>query len=285
MILLLYGPNEYAREQKVRELIISKRAQYPHAPYSSFLGDDEMVCERMELFVFESGLFSGGKKIALVRNPAACVKQNEDLWKRICMRSQNDEVLLIFSQQTSVKSSSRECEWTAGAEYKAQFFQEYTDIDAIRILLDEAQKLSCSLDRAAAMKIYSYASKDMFGAVQEVRRLTLLNTPITPTFLKSLPEYGESMAVYEFAHTICQSHAELHRHNTDKHGSTSSLAKRLTLWEYMRAQRVDPYLLFGYLAKMARKKSLINALARADELVKSGRLEIEQALEEIVIRG
>jgi hypothetical protein len=86
--------------------------------------------------------------------------------------------------------------------------------------------------------------------------------------MHSLPEYTEERAVYEFARAVCD-HAPLQ--------------KRLLLWEYMCLQKADPYMLFGYMAKMARKKSLIHALARADEMVKTGKLEMEQALEKIVI--
>jgi hypothetical protein len=40
MLLLLYGPNDYAREQKARDIIDTKKKQYPDAPYKVFNGDD-----------------------------------------------------------------------------------------------------------------------------------------------------------------------------------------------------------------------------------------------------
>lgn len=270
MIIFLYGPNEYGRSQKAQELVDSKRAQYPDAPYKLFWGDDEKACENIESFVFESGLFSEGKKIALVSNPAACVSHKEDLWKRICARAQKDDILFILSQHATSRNAPKIFELVEGVQYKAQFFKEYTDAEAIKVILEKAQRLHCLLDRTAAARIYAYAAKNMFGAVQEIRRLALLGVPITPAFLRSLPEYGESIAIYEFARAVS--------YGTD-------MSQRLTLWEYMRAQRVDPYLLFGYLAKMARNTSLIADLARADEMVKSGRLEIEQALEKVIIGG
>ncbi len=269
MMILLYGPNTYERDRKAQELISAARSKYSDASYEVISGDDENDIERTRDFLSETGLFSGGKKVLYLRGLLAI--SGATLLRQVRVSAARDDVLCIFSEDWQKQTLNDDIkEELRGVDYKAQYFAPYTASQATRILITEAEKRGAVLDSTAAQYIYEYAHTNMYEALEEVARLSLLSTSITTPLLRSLPEYADSMSVFEFARTIT---------------SSTSLRQRLIVWEHMQLQRIDPYMIFGYLAKMAKKKNLIDALARADILVKSGRLEITQALEEIVISG
>ncbi len=269
MIILLYGPNMYERDKKVDELISAARSKYPDASYEVISGNDEDGMRRAENFLLETGLFSGGKKILYIRNFLAFSDSGISSYLR--ENAIRDDVLCILSEDWQKQILSEEInDVLNGIAYKSQYFAPYTPAQAIHVLVAEAERNGVLLESSAAQRVYTYAHMNMYESLEEVARLSLLSTSITTSLLHSLPEYADSMGVFEFARTIT---------------SSTSLRQRLAVWEYMQFQRVDPYMMFGYLAKMAKRKNLIDALARADVLVKSGRLEITQALEEIVISG
>lgn len=266
MIILLYGPNAYARDEKARELIDSARVKYPHASFEVVFGDDESVYDAHD-FLLGTGLFAGGKKILYIHGVS--LFPQKEVWARACVAALHTDVLCIISENWQKQEhTEKETELLRGVDHKSQFFAPYTSSQATQILCSVAQTHGVTIDIPTATYLYTYAHMDMCGAIQEVDRLSLLTPSITLSVLRTLPEYTESIAVFDFARAIT---------------SSSTLARRLTLWEYMKLQRVDMYMIFGYLAKMAKKQDLITALARADILVKSGRLEIDQALEQVVL--
>ena len=266
MIILLYGPNTYARDEKARELISSARVKYPDAFYEAIFGDDESIYTAYQ-FLSETGLFAGGKKVLYIRN-ASAFSQTE-LWKNARVFATRDNVLCIISEDWQKRDcSEKEKELLRGVDHKMQFFAPYSSSQASHVLATAAQAQGITIEASAAAYIYAYAHMDMEGALQEVARLSLLASSITTSLLYNLPEYAEPVAIFDFARAIT---------------SSAPRVRRLTLWEHMRFQRVDMYMIFGYLAKMAKTQALISALAHADILIKSGRLEIDQALEQIVV--
>ena len=266
MIILLYGPNTYARDEKARELIESARIKYPTASYEVISGDEDGVYQ-VHSFLSETGLFAGGKKILHIRR--ASLFSDLELWMKDREKATRDDVLCIISEDWHTREcSEKELELLIGVDYKMQFFAPYNSLEASRLLAVAAHTQGSTLESSAAALIYAYAHMDMGGALQEIARLSLLTQSITAAVVRTLPEYAESVALFDFARAIT---------------SSATRARRLMLWEYMKFQHVDMYMIFGYLAKMAKKEGLIHALAQADILVKSGRLEIDHALEQIVI--
>jgi DNA polymerase III delta subunit len=162
MILLAYGPNYFARDKKIRELIDAKRIQYPDVFYAVYQGDDPEVNERVWSGVAETGLFSSGKRIIVVHNALVCAKQNEELWKQSMTRATHDDVLCILLEKGTKENKKWEKEITAGAEYKAQFFKPYTQKDACIVLRTLAEECKTTIDVNTAMYIYQTAGEDMY---------------------------------------------------------------------------------------------------------------------------
>ncbi|MCL5012207.1 MAG: hypothetical protein M1320_02160 [Patescibacteria group bacterium] len=267
MVILLYGPNAYARDKKERELIDAARQKYPDALYAVFDMEDEASAQNAYNFLFDTGLFAQGKKIIRLSHINSI--SDISLINRMLQRAQSKDVLCMVHESWPKKELTiAQKKIFLDVTYSDQFFPHYSSTQATKELLYIAHGEGVVLDTSAVARVYVFAGNDMYGAYHELTRLSLLTNHITISFLNTLPEYAETREVFEFARSVV---------------SGGSLPHRLELWEYMKSQHVEPFLIFGYLAKMAKKEPLIRALARADELVKTGRLDMDQALEEIVI--
>ncbi|MFA7201774.1 MAG: hypothetical protein WC099_02170 [Candidatus Paceibacterota bacterium] len=267
MILLLYGPNIYARDKKAHELINAAQKKYPNASFETLFGDDEGSIYVAHQFLLERGLFSGGKKILYVRH--ASVFSQAELWVHARTMATQDDTLCILSEDWHTRNHTKEeASLLDGIDHTAQYFAPYTSSQAASLICSSAKTNGVYIDSVTATYLYTHFRMNIYAVLEEVARLSLFSTSITSSLLRGLPEYAESVAVFDFAQAIV---------------SSTTRAHRLTLWEHMIFQHVDMYMIFGYLAKMAKTQTLIKALARVDILVKSGRLEMDQALEELVI--
>ena len=268
MVILLYGSNAYARDKKERELTRAAQQKYPDVLCAAFDMEDEPSVLNAYNFLFDTGLFAQGKKI--IRLSHIHSAPDISLVNRMLQRACDKDILCIVRESWAKKElTAAQKKIFSDVVHTGQFFLPYNSAQATKELLEIARGKGVVLDASVAVRLYAHAGNDMYGACNELERLSLLTNHITVSALDDLPEYAQTREFFDFARSVVFG---------------ESLPRRLELWEYMKFQRVEPFLVFGYLAKMAKKDPLINALARADELVKSGRLEMDQALEEIVIQ-
>lgn len=270
MLYLLYGPNRYARMRQLRELVGERVKKYPDmAVRSLFMGREGAIEELYDAAASQS-LFESGKRLIIVRGSDEAY--DAELFFRALEHARaSASVIVLIAEDWRKEKLSKEFNrlFKEGGEgVKKQFFEEAEGKKLEAFVAAYAKKEGFSISADAVRFLEAQYKGDLEQIMNEIDRVRFLGRPVTRALLEGLDEYAEQRTLFELTKAF------LFR---------GSVAEKLRSWEFLRLQKFEPFILFNYLAKASSAQPLVENLAKADIRVKSGRLDMDQALVEAML--
>lgn len=264
MIIFLYGPDDWRREQNKKFIIEELKKKHPDLNLAVFDLSEENRLTEFHNFVRNQSIF-GAEKTAVLEN-AFSAEGGDGSEKEIAGElkySERDHSITVLLSERKMPPKafgfllgkptvSQEFEYLAG--------KEWTDF-----INHEARNLGVSLEGLAVNLLTEIYKENTWGAVTELRKLSNLKRGTIR--LKDLEEL--SLDVMPNYWQVFQGL---------KSGSAKS---RLWALERMFLQNEPPPRIFNILASQWREK--FPALAEYDVKIKSGKLDYEEALLDLVI--
>jgi DNA polymerase III delta subunit len=262
MIYLFYGQNEYLRKKKLSIFLDAVLAKHPQTSVKRFYLDEEGQVEDLYDFLSSWTLFGSVKRAAVVRNSKDSF--NLDIFKKILEFILDDkESVLILDENWDKKDIPEDILSLIKEEkIKSYYFEKLSSQESIKLILKEAKALKINIDLQAVNYLFLLSEGNIEVCINEIKKLSFLNKPISLEFLKSLDEYQFNWGIYDFS----------------KIAFDGGIEQKLRFWEIMVYQKTDFYAILNYLAKAAKNLKQIEKIADLDVKIKSGLLEPQQAI-------
>ena len=261
MLIFLYGPDDYRRNQKKREIIaefVKKRSALglrsfdfessdEAAPFEEFAAN-QSIFGTAKLAVIENAFELEAKKLAVLLKPFAARK---------------DINILIASREKPVKALSFLIE-------EPTFSQKFENLEGsawIGFVSTEAERIGFNIDAPAAQFLATVYQGNSWALVTELQKLSSLFSGKKMVTKKDLDEFDLEVAPNYWALITALK-------STDPRN-------RLLAFEKMLALNDPPAKIFNILASQWQEK--IPQLAEYDFAVKSGKLEYEEVLLELLV--
>lgn len=262
MITVLLGPDGYRRAQRARQLIAEFASAHPHAPLLRIDGDAEDAGERFTEFVRSSSLFESRKLVVVEPLFASGTKALADTVKHIA----EDASCVVLIHAGTAPESPFTFLKKEGKGIVVEQYLKLTGAKRDAWLANEAKAQGVTLAPAAMQLLTEAYGSDTWSIATELQKLAsypggrvseadlaALGIETAPDFIGGIrglmaPEVGERLA---------------------------SLARLLASGE--PAQKVFSMLPYWWPARL-------DMFAAYDRGVKSGKLDYEEALTDILIR-
>ena len=268
MIYLFYGPGEYSRQKKLNAFISATLQKQPQTAFKKFSLDEEDELGQLYDFIVPRSLFESAKRVAIIKNSNSVL--DEDIFKRVIILLGADKESALFFNEGWDKGDVPKIiqPLVENGSIKEFYFEKLAESKTKTLLAHEIKARGIRMEIAALEHLLSVFGGDIYACINESEKLSFLNIPITKKLLLSMDEYQEESEIFEFSRSV---------------SSNTTLRERLSLWERLLCQRVDNYRVLNYLAKAAGNLPLIKKIADADVSIKTGVLEPEQALLEMLL--
>ena len=268
MIIFLYGPNSYSRHKKMREIIDDRAAA--KAKLSNMLVDrfdfgNENEYSRFEDFISLRSMFSS-KKIGILENvfPAyAKTSSGKEVKKKFLDISEDKDTLLIIISDTKPPASFSFL--LEKNQDKSLISQNFPDIkkgeELINFIQKEALSRGLNLSEDEIFLMQEIFGSDIWAIATELDKLALMEK-------RELPRRANA----DYFKTL----------NSFKNGK--SVRDRILSLETLLSDRGDePAKIFNMIGFGYSTKELIDKLADYDVIIKSGKLDYEEALLDLAL--
>lgn len=262
MIIFLHGSDSYRRQKKEKHIVSKYLEKFAGFSFKRF--DFKEKDNQEDFFSFK--YFSGSQslfetsKLCVIKNPFESDSQ-KDFKKIIEANFKNDNFIIIISHPSLPPKSFS---FLLSPSVKSEKIDLLKDDSWRKFILEESLNLNLSFDEPSLKIISETFSGDSWGLVSELEKLSLIHQKIDTSLLRKI---GLSKN-YDFFYLL-------------KNLSEKEIGKRLSALELLFIQKEDPGKILNSLAyQNGTKKS---KLAKADLDVKSGRLEYEEALLQLVL--
>ena len=261
MVILLYGPNSYSRLKKMSEIIDAKvRSQNISLDRFDFEDEDEYI--RFRSFLSERSMFNP-KKIGVLEN-IFDIKAKKELKQILQDAIIDKETLLIVISDTKPPAGFVFLlEKNEDKLLTNQYFPDLKKGEELRnFIKKEAGSREMVLEREEIISMEEACGSNIWMIVTELDKLALLS--------KRNIEKGESN---DYFRTI----------NLFKAGKTVK-DKILNLEILLSVRGDEPAKIFNMLGFGYATTEFVDSLADYDVMIKSGKLEYEEALLDIALR-
>lgn len=265
MIILLYGPDEYRRLQKKNELTAEFRKKHAGVAVGRFDLAEKDEFMRFAEFVGGQSLFDP-KKLAILENIFSAeggseekgledvlkkAAKNPDITVLISEKNKTNENLTFLGRK-SVNVKTQEFAYLTGAKWEA-FVSEF------------AKENGAALQPAALKFLAEVYQNDTWGLVTEIQKIALMLKKNID--LKDLEKLGLEVSPDFFGLLGGLKNQELN--------------KRLVSLEKLFLLNAPMFKVFNMIAYQIPDK--LNQMAKYDILVKSGKLDYEEVLVDLVV--
>lgn len=249
MLIYLYGPDAYRRQQKLKEITDKFVSEHGNSGLERFDLSIKGEAERLKDFATTQSLFDSSKFGVIYEAGEAEPKEVNNLLK-IAEESKTIKLAVVATKALpkTFKILYSESVW-------AREFGDLSPIEISAFVRIEAKKRDFKLSDSLLQSLAWKYAKDTWGLVNEIERLALGGNP------------EAVLREQEFFSAISQL----------EYGKSASV-KLPVLERLMNSE--EPAKLFNILAAMARDK---NKMADYDLAIKSGKLEYEEVLTSIAI--
>jgi DNA polymerase III delta subunit len=267
MIVLLYGPDTYAKQHKLRELRAGIAQRNPEITQGNFDMEQSGDLIALHEFTAVSGLFSQGKRMAVVRNALAVLK--DSVFEVIVSRAgENPDIVLFLYESREKKLEAKEEKFCKKHGIQVQYFGKPTEATVRAQVQKHAQHIGMEIDERALAFLIAAHGADTAAIITDIDKWSAVTKKLDAAFLSKTGEYVSETGVFDFSQALVYG---------------KPLRDRLALFEKLLSQHADFYAPFNITAKMTASGELINALADADLKIKRGLLDIEQAMLAVVL--
>jgi DNA polymerase III delta subunit len=285
MIIFLWGPDSYRRQQKTKELIVAYRQKHPNFDFKRFdLTENPEDYLGLKDFLNQQSLFDNFK-IVLVTGifsakggPASGWEVEPKKIKPILKEQLTKEnSALLISEE---KMPSKEFDFLLEKPVWAQEFESLTAGKLTFFLRKETEKRNLNFTPEAKKYLIRWLASlsrersgqeqtDCWALINELDKIVLAGfpQPITGKHLETLIPFSFREKIFDLARVLAGCYP---------------LKKKLITLERLLIQKEPAAYVFNLLGYQATG-SLLLQLADYDWLIKSGGLDYEEALLELVL--
>ena len=269
MIILLYGPDNYRRSQKLKEIIHSYEQKQSLFSLERFDFDDSEDFFRFKDFASQQLIFEG-KKLAILENAFSLgekdLKSLKDLLKG---NIKNENLILIVSDGRKLPSA---LEFLLEGAINKQEFGELNEEKMKFFIRSEAKKRGLEFSLAAENFLSVFFKNNTWGLITEIDKLQFLRRELSKIEVSDLERVGDflkSSDIYNFINVVSRK---------------GSLSEKLKNLESLFLNHEEPAMIFNFLAaNRFLSLDLLKKMADYDVLVKSGRIDYETALLDVCL--
>ena len=297
MVIVLYGSDSYRRTQRLRKLIEAFKEKYPTGAVERFAvarsekkDDAQQEFLRLKEFCGTASIF-GDKKMVVLEGvwdvEVRRGKKAEDAKKEEYVGISKDFKNFLKSQigQENVVIISGEkgapggYTFLKGKGVTTEKFEELEGAELKAFVKNEAKTLGVSLTDEALQFLTRFYGKNVWGLVTELQKVSSVRyqvsgerkSEIDLKTLKRAGDYVETEKVFPFVQSLVYP------------GSTS---QKLAMYEKMMVLREEPVKIFNILQSLNYvSKELLERLADYDIMVKSGKMEYDDVILDLIISG
>jgi len=254
MILYLYGPDSYRRQQKLKESALKYKEKYSNLTLDHFYLGEEDDFLRFKDFALNQSLF-GDFKLGILHDLDSAANQKE-LITFIKLFLKSKKAHLIISEG---KELGKEFGFLLKKPALSQEFKALTKSSLVNLIKAEAKKRKVALDDKTLWYLINVSQEDTWALINELDRLSLGGK------IELLYEYSKN----DFFNLVT------------KIPGASSVAMRLKIFEIL-LDNEELAMIFNFIAAFARGKEKLK-MANYDAMIKSGKLNYEEALLDLTI--
>ncbi len=258
MFIFLYGPDDYRRLTRKREVVADFKKKYPDLGPAYFDLEDDGALDELGAFVQNQSIFEPAK-LAVLEN---VFEMEEAKLAKILKLFAGDRAttILVSERNKPVKALA----FLLAAPSVAEKFENLAGAEWIDFIRSEAKKLGLTLGVSAAQFLATVYAGNSWALVTELTKLASMKRTIEKKDLDALdleaaPNYWglvNGMKSYD-------------------------VRTRLYALETLFATNDPPPKIFNILAGQAGEKT--PRMAEYDLMVKSGKLEYEEALLDLIL--
>lgn len=263
MIIFLYGPDDYRRHQKSKEIIEEYKKRHPNFLLQFFDLEEEDEFFKLQEFNQNRSFFEEIKMAVLENYFEIADKEKKAFLKNAI--DKKDLILLISEKKQPLK------EFKFLLEEPVQF-QEFENFDVAQLVFfikKEAKNRKLNLSDEAVFFLKDVFNDDLWGLINELDKLALVKK--SKLEVADIKEHSDASLPYNIFTFI-------------NNFNSQQISESLFSLEMLFFNREEPAKIFNFLAASKRKtKDLTEKLAQYDVLVKLGKLDYEEVLLDLAL--
>lgn len=278
MIIYLYGPDSYRRQEKLKEIVGDYKKKHSAFSIEVFDLENKGDWEKLKDFIKARSLFAE-LKLGIIENYreladkelkefASLLKENIETKEPVLVLLDNKVPLKDFKFLLESPSSAKA---SAGKAVLSQEFENYTSQKFAVFVQVEAKKRGVNLDNESQNLLAQVYNNNTWGLITELDKLSLLDEKkITKAVLEKHLDISLPLNIFNAL---------------AKMQSVSDIGVRLSILEELLFQSKEPAMIFNMLSSSAFAKASADKekFADYDVAIKSGKLEYEEALTDLLI--
>ncbi len=266
MVILLYGTDSYRRQKRLNKIFGEYRNKYSNLSCDYFNLESAEEFPRLKEFAAQMLIFDR-KKLAVLKG---IYEVDGKRIKEFLKHNQDSEDFTILISEE--KQPPAELKFLLRKSFSAEEFKELKGEDWCLFIHKEARERNLSFTPAAINFLAEVFKGDSWGLVNELSRLSLLShdLPLTAEKLREIGDFPyQSPNIFTFINSVI---------------GNRSLSEKITALEKLFIYQEEPVKIFNILASLKRlPDGVIRKLADYDVMVKSGKLDYEEALLDLAI--
>lgn len=271
MIIFLYGPDSYRRQEKLKEIMAEYKGKHSSFSVESFNLEEAAGLDKLKDFTKAQSLFDK-VKLGIINNGSflegAPQKEYIALLKE---NAESKEPTLVILEN---KKLTKDFNFLFDLN-KPNLLQEFENLSGGKLkvfLRKEAKKKSLALDWESENLLMQVYAGDTWGLVTELEKLSLLDEKKMD--LAVLEKHLHALLPINIFESINQMRY------------SKNIASRLTILENLLLRSEEPGMIFNILAVSPyQNQAEKEKAADYDAAIKSGKLEYEEALTDLVLSG
>ena len=251
MIIYLYGPDSYRRQEKLKEIVANYKKKHSTTTIDKFIEDE---FERFEDFIKNQSLFDSFK-LAIIFESAIwrTAPENKNFIELLKSHLDSKNIILLISVDKKLpKEFNFLLNPSTGASVLSQSFEELKTAQVENFAKKEALRRGLKLPAQVINSLVRVNSSDLWGIINDLDKLELGG------------KLEEGLIEPEFFSLI----------NRVRRGDITALEILL--------HKQEPAMIFNIIASQAGP-DLKEKMANYDVAIKSGKLDYEEALLDVIL--
>lgn len=273
MLYLYYGPKIFVRNRELRKKLEDVSGYHNKSEFSFDGVNNNDIINTLWGEIRSVGLFPDrdyAVRVLILNNLRALNKNNIKKLKNILKYCENNKNIFCFIKESWNKKTLPVFAESIfdSLEYSSYFFGELDKSSAIRYIKDELSSDGIKIAQDIISIVYDMEGGDLFGTFNELKRLSFLKLSKNKfiEFLKK--EHISTITMWEFSKAIIQG---------------ASISKKIYMLNIMFQSNNFYYGAVAYLSKVSSDSNILNRLAGYDIKIKSGLLDQDLALLDMVL--
>ena len=268
MIIFLYGPDSYRRREKLKEYLERYKAKYNALSLSHFYLEQDAERDKLKDFSQAQSLFENVKLGIVFGVENLEEESSKELAKLFKNNLKVKDLNLII---ISDKKPAKEFNFLLKEPAVAHEFENLSGAESQKFLQTEIKKRDLILDKESQNLLVQVYGGDSWGLITELDKLALLNEKnLTRKILDNHLNAVLPLNIFSVLSQI---------------KNTLDAGRKLLLLEELLFRSENPQMIFNLFSVLMKTSSEKEKTADYDAAVKSGKLEYEEALTDLVLSG